>query len=58
MNIRFGLYLDRQRGWHPKHRLGELTCGRMGLLDVLETQLGLIRQCASQSDGLYSIAIA
>ena len=39
--IHFGLGLDGQRGWHPKNCIGESFVGPLGLLTILETQLGL-----------------
>ncbi len=50
MHIRLGLHLDGQRGWHAANRLGFATIGPLGLLNVLETQLGLLRESASQSE--------
>ncbi|MBK7249602.1 MAG: PD-(D/E)XK nuclease family protein [Gammaproteobacteria bacterium] len=43
MRITFGLHLDGEQGWRPAHRLGEPVLGPLGLLDLLETQLGLLR---------------
>lgn len=40
--ITFGLYLDGQRGVPPADRLGEAVVGPLGLLGILETQLGLV----------------
>ena len=50
MRIRLGLHLDGQRGWHPANQLGKATLGPMGLLGMLETQLGLLKNYASQSE--------
>lgn len=50
MNIRFGLHLDGQRGWHPASQLGYQRLGPLGLLNILETQLGLLRDQPSQSE--------
>ena len=44
MKIRFGLNLDGQRGWANANRLGEPVLGPMGMLALLEEQLGLARQ--------------
>ena len=47
MRITFGLLLDGERGWRPSNRLGESILGPLGLLNVLETRLGLLRaECA------------
>jgi RecB family exonuclease len=50
MEIHFGLHLDGQRGWHVGNRLGQLTVGPLGLLTLLETQLGLLRDHPSHSE--------
>lgn len=50
MKIRLGLHLDGQRGWHPANRLGYATVGPLGLLGILETQLGLHSDGVSQSE--------
>ena len=50
MRIRLGLHLDGQHGWHPSNRLGFPTLGPLGFLGILETQLGLTRENASQSE--------
>ena len=49
MKIRFGLQLDGQRGWHSKNSLGEITVGMNGMLDILETQLGLVADLLPQA---------
>jgi hypothetical protein len=41
MKLRFGLHLDGQHGRLPAHRLGDADVGPLGLLGILETQLGL-----------------
>ncbi len=41
IRVRFGLDLDGARGWPPANRLGDSTLGPMGLLTLLETQLGI-----------------
>lgn len=47
MLITFGLRLDGEQGWRPGNRLGEPVYGPLGLLDLLETRLGLLRSgCA------------
>ena len=38
--ITFGLYLDGQRGAPPSDSVGEAVVGPLGLLGILETQLG------------------
>ena len=50
MNIRLGLYLDGQHGTTFKAQLDSLTTGPLGMLNVLETQLGLLRLEVSNSD--------
>jgi hypothetical protein len=50
MKIRFGLHLDGQRGWLPRNSLGEITVGPLGLLDILETHLGLLQEQVSPSE--------
>lgn len=40
--ITFGLYLDGQRGAPPADNLGDVVVGPVGLLGILETQLGLM----------------
>ena len=47
MKITFGLLLDGEHGWRPANRLGEPILGPLGLLNLLETRLGLLRaECA------------
>jgi hypothetical protein len=48
--IRFGLTLDGERGWHARDALGDSTVGPLGLLNVLETQLGLTRAVPSPAE--------
>ena len=43
MKIRFGLHLDGEHGWQPANSLNVTTTGPLGLLNLLETQLGLLR---------------
>jgi hypothetical protein len=50
MKIRFGLHFDGQRGWQPRNAIGEATVGPLGLLDILETQVGLSAIRSSQSE--------
>jgi len=49
MKIYFGLHLDGLRGWHARNHLGQPYLGPLGLLSILETQLGLLRQEPSQA---------
>ena len=49
MNIRLGLQLEGQRGWHASNSLGEITVGTNGMLGILEPQLGLIAESVPQS---------
>ena len=47
MLITFGLLLDGEHGWCPANRLGMPVLGPLGLLNLLETRLGLLRaDCA------------
>lgn len=47
MLITFGLRLDGEHGWRPANRLGRPVFGPLGLLNLLETRLGLLRaDCA------------
>ena len=47
MLITFGLRLDGEHGWRPANRLGMPVLGPLGLLNLLETRLGLLRaDCA------------
>lgn len=50
MRVRLGLYLDGQHGTAFKAELDSLTTGPLGMLNVLETQLGLLRLENSNSD--------
>lgn len=43
MQITFGLLLDGEHGWRSANRLGEPILGPLGLLNLLETRLGLLR---------------
>ena len=43
MLITLGLFLDGEHGWRPAKRLGMPVLGPLGLLNLLETQLGLLR---------------
>ena len=43
MRIRFGLNVEGSRAWQPANRLGEPLLGPNGFLNLLETQLGLLR---------------
>jgi hypothetical protein len=64
ITMSFGLHLDGQRGLQPANRLGEAALGPLGLLGLLETQLGLAgapvphvrrivayRECLVRADG-------
>jgi hypothetical protein len=53
--IRFGLDLDGERGWHPRDALGDSTLGPLGLLNVLETQLGLTRAAPSTTERILQM---
>ena len=44
MKVRLGLYLDGQHGDAFKVELDSLVAGPLGMLNVLETQLGLLRK--------------
>jgi hypothetical protein len=48
--VRFGLGLDGERGWHARDALGSSTLGPLGFLTLLETQLGLTRLAVSQPE--------
>jgi hypothetical protein len=50
LDITLGLHLDGQRAVTPAHRLGEAIVGPLGLLSILETQLGLLGEHPPQSD--------
>ena len=49
MHIHFGLNLDGERGRSARNQLGFMTAGPLGMLNVLETQMGLLRDRPSQS---------
>ncbi len=53
--IRFGLHLDGERGWHPVDALGVSTVGPLGMLQILETQLGLTRAAVSQAERIVQM---
>ena len=53
--INFGLSLDGQRGWHPRNSIGESVVGPLGMLGILETQLGLLRISPSQSERVMQL---
>ncbi len=47
MEITLGLVLDGDHGWRPANRLGKPVFGPLGMLNLLETRLGLLRaDCA------------
>ncbi len=50
MKIRFGLHLDGERGWRAADRLGEAVLGPLGLLGMLETQLGFAGDWPSHAE--------
>ena len=50
MKITLGLHLDGEHGWHPANRLGEPIVGPMGMLNLLETRLGLLRAECSHAE--------
>lgn len=50
MKIRLGWDLDGQHGELPENQLDALTTGPLGMLNVLETQLGLLRQMPSEAE--------
>lgn len=50
MHLQVGLLLDGHRGHADVNELDALTTGPLGLLNVLETQLGLLRQEPSGAD--------
>ena len=54
MLIRFGLFLDGLQPQAPQTALGEITLGPLGLLGVLETQLGLPNVLATSTDVLMA----
>ena len=45
--VRFGMALDGERGWHARNALGDSTVGPLGMLSLLEIQLGLSRKTPS-----------
>lgn len=49
LTINFGLHLNGQCGVAPANRLGHLHTGPLGLLSLLETQLGLTAPSVSQA---------
>lgn len=49
MKITFGLRLDGEHGWRPTNRLGMPMFGPLGLLNLLETRLGLLRAQCTQA---------
>ena len=49
-HIRFGLSIDSGAGVHFHAAVGRSTLGPLGLLNVLETHLGLLRAPVSQSE--------
>lgn len=50
LTITLGLHLDGQRAIQPANRLGEIAVGPLGLLNILETQLGLLARHPSQAE--------
>jgi len=50
MKITFGLHLDGQRCQQPVNSLGSITVGPLGMLGILETQLGLLRREVSTAE--------
>lgn len=49
MRIRFGLALDGQRANIFKNALNDLDVGPLGMINILETQLGLLRKDTPQA---------
>jgi hypothetical protein len=49
MIVTFGLNLDHRLPYIPKSCIGEVTVGPMGMLSILETQLGLAGKQTSQA---------
>ncbi|MEO6779705.1 MAG: PD-(D/E)XK nuclease family protein [Bradyrhizobium sp.] len=49
MQIAFGLLLNGEHGWRPANRLGMPVLGPLGLLNLLETRLGLLRAECTQA---------
>jgi hypothetical protein len=50
MKLRLGMHLDGQFGRHAENRLGVSDVGPLGLLAILETQLGLVPPQGSPSE--------
>lgn len=50
MTITFGLHLDGQRAIQPANRLGNMAVGPLGLLTILETQLGMLAEHPSHAE--------
>jgi len=50
MKITFGLHLDGQRSWHRRDLLGQTTVGPLGMLNLLETFLGLPKPMSSEGE--------
>jgi len=50
MKIRFGLHLDGEHGWLPANQLNVTTTGPLGMLNLLETQLGLLQASISSAE--------
>lgn len=50
MRIRLGLHLDGERGESLASHLDAITCGPLGMVTILETQLGLLRSEVSHAD--------
>ncbi|MBW7940481.1 MAG: PD-(D/E)XK nuclease family protein, partial [Candidatus Omnitrophica bacterium] len=50
MHLQVGLHLDGQRGQAHVNELDALTTGPLGLLNILETQTGLLHQEPSGAD--------
>lgn len=50
MHLQVGLHLDGQRGHAHNNELDALITGPLGLLNVLETQMGLLRQEPTGAD--------
>lgn len=48
--IRFGMHLDAGRGWRLRDHVGEPVLGPLGLLQLLELQLGLARAPVSWAE--------
>lgn len=50
MKIRLGFELDGQHGEKPRNQLDEITTGPLGMLNILETQLGLLSVETGQAE--------